>query len=273
MEIIVIDDHSTDDTETIARRVAGERARVIRQPQNVGKVRNFETGLRACRGQLIHQLHGDDLVGANFYSRMTSAFRDFPSAGAFFCEARYVNVDGEVVGRTGAELPATGLLSDWLPKIAVSQRIQAPSMVVMRRAYEEVGGFDRRLDMVEDWEMWIRIASRFDVGFVSDVYADYRLSPSGTSAQEVRFGKVANRIRVLIEIVDQYLPPALVESIRKPRNREMAQYLAEQIQQLVRHGQYGSLPRAYLDILRFSSDPRTIYRLIAYTFKAGRLAH
>jgi GT2 family glycosyltransferase len=271
MEIIVVDDHSTDDPEAIVRRVAGERARFVRQPQNVGKVRNFETGLLESRGHLVHQLHGDDRVGAGFYESMSRAFDEYASAGAFFCESRYIDARGEVLGRTGVERSTTGPLDDWLEKIAVSQRIQASSMVVRRSVYEDIGGFDRRLDMVEDWEMWIRIASKYKVGFVAAATADYRLSPGGTSATEVRMGKVAERIRSLIRIVDTYLPPSLVTKIRKRRNRDAAQYLAEQVPQLVREARYGSLPRAYADILRFSVDPRTLYRLMVYTLRHDRV--
>jgi len=261
MEIIVVDDHSIDDPEAVVRRFAGDRVRFVRQAENVGKVRNFETGLIASRGILIHQLHGDDRVGTGFYHSVSSAFDEFPTAGAFFCESRYIDESGRVTGRTGRELRETGIIPNWLEKIATSQRVQTPSIVVKRLAYEELGGFDRRLDMVEDWEMWIRIANRYPVGFVAETLADYRISTTGTSATEVRTGRIAARIRALIEIVDKYLPAEIVDRIKSRRNREMAQYITQLIPQLVKQKEYEAMIRACLDALRFSPAPKTVYRL------------
>ena len=274
MEIIVVDDHSTvGDPEAIVRSAGRGRVRFVRQESNVGKVRNFETGLLLSRGDLIHQLHGDDRVGPGFYDAMSRAFNAHPSAGAFFSESRYISLTGSERGRTGRERAETGILDGWLELIATSQRIQAPSIVVRRTVYEELGGFDRRLDMVEDWEMWIRIASRFPVGFVADTIADYRISPSGTSANEARSGRVAQRIRTLISIVDEYLPPALVDKIKSRRNRETAQYIAQLIPQLVQQRNYRGVFRGYMDAARFSMNPRTLYRLVAYTLQYRRFVN
>jgi glycosyltransferase involved in cell wall biosynthesis len=74
MEIIVIDDCSSDDPGEVVERLAGSRARFIRQTENVGKIRNYETGLNESRGILIHQLHGDDRVRPGFYRSMELAF-------------------------------------------------------------------------------------------------------------------------------------------------------------------------------------------------------
>ena len=61
MEIIVVDDHSTkDDPEAVVKEYGQGRVQLIRQEKNVGKVKNYETGLTASRGIYIHQLHGDD---------------------------------------------------------------------------------------------------------------------------------------------------------------------------------------------------------------------
>lgn len=103
MEIIVVDDHSTsDDPEAVVLRVGGGRVRFIRQPRNVGKVRNYETGLLASRGELIHQLHGDDRVRPGFYRYLQESFDSFPQAGAFFCAQYPVHTVADVTQRIQA---------------------------------------------------------------------------------------------------------------------------------------------------------------------------
>ena len=71
MEIIVVDDHSTkDDPEAVVKEFGKGRVKFIRQEKNIGKVKNYETGLKASRGRYIHQLHGDDLVYDGFYKEI-----------------------------------------------------------------------------------------------------------------------------------------------------------------------------------------------------------
>ena len=79
MEIIVVDDHSTkDDPEAVVKEFGKGRVKFIRQEKNVGKVKNYETGLTISKGIYIHQLHGDDKVLPGFYKEMEAIFNESP---------------------------------------------------------------------------------------------------------------------------------------------------------------------------------------------------
>ena len=271
MEIIVVDDHSTrDDPEAVVNRVGKGRVRFIRQKANVGKVRNYATGLLASRGELIHQLHADDRIRPGFYSAMEAAFGKFPGAGAFFCESFYIDESGDVTGRTGKERPDTGLVDGFLEKIVAGQRIQTPSIVVPRHVYESLGGFDGRLDMVEDWEMWTRIATSYPIGFVAEPLAEYRASPEGATVKGLLSGQMVSQTRTMLSIVDEYLPRDVLERQRDHRDRELAQALTQFIPFLVDKRHFGTVARTWLDVLRFSAHPRAIYRLLYFTLNYRR---
>jgi len=109
MEIIVIDDHSTlDDPEAIIKEFGQGRVEFIKQPQNVGKVRNYETGLQRSKGLYIHQLHGDDKVRNGFYSKMENLFNDHPEIGSAFCRSIYINKKNQWTQLTGIEKEQDG---------------------------------------------------------------------------------------------------------------------------------------------------------------------
>jgi glycosyltransferase involved in cell wall biosynthesis len=271
MEIIVIDDCSSDDPGEVVERLAGSRARFIRQTENVGKIRNYETGLNESRGILIHQLHGDDRVRPGFYRSMELAFNSYPDAAAFFCRSAYIDETGAVTGETGVERHDVGLLEHWLETIFVSQRIQTPSMVVKRQVYETLGGFDRRLDAFEDWEMWIRVACSYEMGFIPDILAEYRISASNSTSRTARSGSHADILRQAMGIVDAYVPAEIVARQRAARNREQAQYFLHLIPQMVRTKDYRGLMRTWIDALSFSRDPRTLYRMMTYTVRSKLL--
>ncbi|MDB3977398.1 glycosyltransferase, partial [Flavobacteriaceae bacterium] len=175
MEIIVVDDHSTkDDPEAVVKEFGKGRVKFIRQEKNVGKVKNYEAGLRASRGRYIHQLHGDDLVYDGFYSEMVAIFKESPSAGAAFSITNYIDSKSRVTGVTGMIQDNEGIVPDMLEKLYTQQYIQTPSMVVKREVYETIGCFDRRLNCMEDWEMWIRIANNYPIAVSNKVLAAYR---------------------------------------------------------------------------------------------------
>lgn len=270
MEILVIDDCSTrDDPAEVVERLGKGRVRFLRQSKNVGKVRNFETGLEASRGHLIHQLHGDDLILGGFYQAMEAAFASHPEVGAFFCESDYIDEKGRITGRTGIELDETGVLSAWLLKIAVSNRIQTPSVVVRREVYETLGGFDRRLDCTEDWEMWIRIANRFPFGFCVEARAQYRSSSGNTSSLGMISGAFGNEIRRgVFPIVDSYLPTELLESVRDTRDLSQAYFFAANIPGVLRNSGIKSWLIICHETLRFSKRPEIIRRIASLTLRA-----
>ncbi|NJK97904.1 MAG: glycosyltransferase family 2 protein [Bacteroidales bacterium] len=118
MEIIVVDDCSDKDNPQEIVDTFGEgKVKFIKQETNVGKSINYGTGLNLSSGKYIHILHGDDLVLPGFYSEMEYLFSSYPTIGAAFCQTNYINEKGEIKGKTGIEIPETGILDDFLNKI------------------------------------------------------------------------------------------------------------------------------------------------------------
>ena len=271
MEIIVVDDGSTDDDpREIIARLGKDRIQFIQQNENVGKSRNYETGINATRGRLIHQLHGDDRIREGFYASMEAAFKRFPEACAFFCESEYINIDGEVIGRTGKESDVTGLLENWLEKIVKRQRIQTPSIVVRREIYEQIGGFDRRLDYFEDWEMWIRMATRYPFGFNTGPIAQYRVYQNNSSSKSIVSGKRIRVLRKMLSIVDSYIPEDVLQRCREKRSENIAQYWIRCIPTAFHYGGFLTWFRICTEALNYRINLRVMYYIFLFTIRYKR---
>jgi len=268
MEILVIDDHSTlDDPEEVVRRIAGDRVRFIRQPENVGKCRNYQTGLNASRGHLIHQLHGDDTVSAGFYESMESCFASYPEAGAFFCESEYINEHNAVTGKTGREQENTGFLDNWLQRIYIQQRIQTPSIVLRREVYEKIGGFDQRLTACEDWEMWVRASVCFPFGFNAQCIAQYRVYPHNTSHASILSGCRLSIQKETLQIIDSYVPTIVKVSNRAERSLAMAYSLVRSLPITIKHCRPIAWVRTLGHIASYSLHPRVWYYALRFTLQ------
>ncbi len=208
MQIEVVDDCSTsDDPAVVVDEVGKGRVAFYQQPENVGHCRNFDTCLQRSRGRLIHLLHGDDLVREGFYQKLEHIFAEHPQIGAAFC--RYMSIDEQGHWQTISPLERTesGVLSDWLEKIATGQRLQPPAMVVRREVYERLGGFDQRISHYgEDWEMWVRIAAHYPVWYEVEPLALYRIHSQSLTGKASRTGQNGRDLRQVIEINKSSLP-------------------------------------------------------------------
>jgi len=213
MQIEVIDDASTrDDPESVARELGSGRVGFYRQPTNMGHVSNFNTCIRRARGQLVHILHGDDMALAGFYETMERPFQEAAEIGAAFCRDVRIDAAGDTITTADALAPTSGVLPNWLETIAKGQCLQPPAMVVRRSVYETLGGFDRRISCYgEDWEMWVRIASRYPVWYIPRPLAAYRVHGSSLTAVGTRTGAHARDYRRVIDINRAHLPPQHVD--------------------------------------------------------------
>ena len=84
LEIIVIDDGSTDDTSAIAESVADPRQRVIRQ-KNAGAAAARNRGLREARGDHVQYLDADDLLSPNKLTAQMAALKGAPEGSVASC--------------------------------------------------------------------------------------------------------------------------------------------------------------------------------------------
>ena len=222
MQIEVVDDASSDDPEAVVKELGRGRVVFHRQPHNVGHVANFNACLESSRGRIVHLLHGDDCVRDGFYDAMSRLLETQLEAGAAFC--RYIAVDeaGNWTGIAALEQDQAGVISGWLERIAVGQRLQTPCMVVRREVYERLGGFDRRGGFAEDWEMWVRIAAHFPVAYEPGALALYRVHPLSRTGRFVRSGENVRDLRRVIEINREHFPPAQADAISRRALRETA---------------------------------------------------
>jgi GT2 family glycosyltransferase len=223
MQIEVIDDCSTkDNPEAVVAELGKGRVSFYRQPNNVGHVKNFETCLQRSRGQLIHQLHGDDCVCDRFYRKLEQAFESNPGIGAAFCRHIFMDEYGHWQRISPLEQSESGVLENWLETIAAQQRIQTPSIVVRREVYEKLGGFDRRLIWCEDWEMWVRIAAYYETWYEAEPLALYRQHSNSSTSRVMRTGENVRDFRRAIDIVRDYLPVQSVSLLSKAALRDRA---------------------------------------------------
>lgn len=205
-EVIVVDDASTDGPAEVVDRLGRDRVRYERNERNLGAINTFNRCLELASGELVHLLHGDDAVLPGFYAAMERALAD-PQVVAAVCRAVDINADDTTRHTTRSYRKGTGVWTDALESLAVSNRVRAPGIVVRRTAYERLGGYRTDLPHAADWEMWTRLAAHGSVVFVDEVLACYRKHDASDSSARVRTGANIRERVAAISVVGRYVAP------------------------------------------------------------------
>jgi glycosyltransferase involved in cell wall biosynthesis len=194
LELIVVDDGSTDDTRDVVAAFTDPRIRYVRQA-NAGLSAARNTGIREARFDFIGFLDADDRWEPDLLARVMQRFSQLPPNFAAIATG-CARMDG-----TGAMLPAgrfhferTGELT--ARDFCTRNRPLSSSVVVRKSAFTTCGTFDTSLRSSEDRDMWIRITGsghRFD--FIAEPLAVIRRHGANMSSNAPRMK--ANSRRVL----------------------------------------------------------------------------
>jgi GT2 family glycosyltransferase len=177
MQIEVVDGCSTkDDPERITKELGNGRVAFYRLPANKGGPHTFNHCIERSRGHWVHILHGDDMVGPDFYETYATTIRAHPQAQVVIGQALTIDEDDRCIGLFGVVPPiGGGVLEDFAERQASRQLALFPAVVVRRQAYQEVGGFCTLFEHVADWDMWFRLGKVGSVVSIPRPSALFRL--------------------------------------------------------------------------------------------------
>ncbi len=214
LEVIVIDDGSTDATPSVLaelqRRRADPRLRIVRQ-DNKGLSGARNSGIRLARGALIGFLDGDDLWRAEKAAQHVAAFAQAPGLGISFSHSEYLTDDGKPTG----SLLIAGAAAPSLHAMIRRNHIGNGSTPVVRRAcFELAGVFCEDLHSCEDYEMWCRILceTEYRAELVPLPLTFYRLRGASLSFNFPKFLANADRAMALLRARMPYLPARVLRA-------------------------------------------------------------
>ncbi len=173
MEIIVVDDGSTDDTQDMVAAIDDDRIRYIQQP-NGGPSKARNTGVRAAHGEFVAFQDSDDLWTADKLERQLALFADDPQLGWAYCDMSYFGSPGaDERPRSFEKYPP--LRGSILKEMFVAGcPMHTPTTIVRRDCLLQTRLFDEQLRAHEDHDVWFQLAKRFTVDYVDAVLVQCR---------------------------------------------------------------------------------------------------
>ena len=192
-EVLIMDDCSPDNTPEVALFFKDVRVRHIRNEQNLGLLRNYNKGISLSRGKYIWLISADDYFRRPYLlQRYTEVLEKNPEVGYTFCSGVGVR-DGKETGvlEYSAYEKHDQIVKGhvFLQTLLKSNIVLAPSGLVRRKCYDELGMFPLQKEMAwsGDWYLWCLFALHWDVGYFAEpmvCYREHELSMTNYFSQE-----------------------------------------------------------------------------------------
>lgn len=180
IEVLIIDDGSTDETAQIAATLVRCDPRVgLHRRPNGGLSAALNSGFALTRGDYVARLDADDLWHPSKLSKQMVLAGDAPDAAFIYTFVRYIDADG----RVAHDAPRQHFPTDALCRGLYESLVGGGSSAVMKRsAVAAAGGCDESLTSWEDLLLQLKISARFPVAFVPEYLVGYRIRPGSLTA-------------------------------------------------------------------------------------------
>ena len=202
LELIVSDDSSKDETISLVekwlinKRTRFENVQILTVVDNTGTAANCNRGLAACRGEWIKFIAGDDVLLPDAIVKYIGFLNS--NVDIEWCIGKAIYYKKYISEDCIIPPPRKGIYEDfkalniWDAKkqfeaMYMYNNLSCPTHFLKRKMLENVGGFDERWGILEDYPMWLRL---LDAGvkcfFLDELVVGYRYGDSNVSANNSR---------------------------------------------------------------------------------------
>jgi glycosyltransferase involved in cell wall biosynthesis len=190
LEIIIVDDGSTDGTFQLADQLAArwpDRIRVVHQP-NGGLCAARNAGIAEAKGAILALLDSDDEWLPHHISAAAAVFEARPDVGLVHANIEWIDSAGVTDRIIHGRWKPAQLADPWASIFLRLDHVNCPTAVFRRSAIEGEVPFDMRFNRLgcEDRDLWLRVASRQGVVYLDDISARYRRHGANMSKQTAR---------------------------------------------------------------------------------------
>jgi len=191
LELIIVDDGSTDETRDIVSSYNHNKITYIYQEnQGLSSARN--TGIKSSNGSYLAFLDSDDLFLPNIIEDQIIALHNQPTLKVVLCGWNYIDEHGSVIISV---IPWEKYPNPDLESLLIGMPYVPTGTLFRRDCFEGIGLFDETLTGGEDWDLFIRLASTNNLmAWTKGILCNYRIHSSNMTRDPDR---LTDKIRVL----------------------------------------------------------------------------
>jgi glycosyltransferase involved in cell wall biosynthesis len=172
LEYIIVDGGSTDGSVEIIRKYESKLAWWVSE-KDQGQTDAINKGFAHAKGNFFAWLNSDDTYEPNALSSAVDFLQTHPEVGLAYGDANYINEENRIIGRfPAAQTDLMRLRRGY---------VHIPQQAAFFRAdlWRMVGPLDPSFYFAMDYDLWVRLATRSQVKYVPQTWANFRLHTSG----------------------------------------------------------------------------------------------
>ena len=237
-ELIIINDDSRDSTLNILCQIADSRIKIFSYSHAGGNV-SRNRGIKHSVAEFISFLDADDLWTPDKLMSQYKALQQNPEAAVAYSWTDYIDENGEFL-LFGTHFTANGNVYENLLLTNFLENGSNP--LIRREALIELNGFDESLVAAQDWDMWLRLARKFNFVAVPSVQVLYRVSANSLSSN------LARQEKACLQVLDKAYStsPDSVQHLRNTSFAKLYKYLTCKALQKPLNRQKGVLAARFL---------------------------
>jgi len=212
LEIVIVDDGSTDDTERVARSLLPHPQIHYCRIANGGQAVAKNAAISSASGDIVAFLDADDLWLPTKLARQLPLFDD-ARVGVTFSDHSVIDAEGRDVPigrRTGHMTFRRGRVT---PYLGFENFVPFSGSAVRRALLTRSGGFDETLGMGIDWELWLRLSLECDFAGTNEKLFAYRIGHSGQMSKNAA-GRLAASEHIFSRFLAQHPQAFTAEELR-----------------------------------------------------------
>jgi len=209
IEIIVVDDGSTDDTQVVLSKYLNDsRVKLVWQ-ENARQAAARNRGLKEAKGVYIGFCDADNLWLPNKISRQIQCFNEHSDIAVVYGDIRLIDADGRALA-TPQVKRYSGKITG---RLLIDNFVTFNTALVVRSALDEVGGFDSSQRMGDDYDLWLRISVNHTFQYLPEFLTLYRIwGGQMSNKQEERF---INCFILMSRFLEKYPDSVTPEEVRR----------------------------------------------------------
>lgn len=204
IEIIVSDNCSTDNTESLVRSFSDPRIRYIKHPVNIGANNNFNCCVQEAKGRYFVMLHDDDCLDADFVEACLQVLPKDKEVGVVFTGTRIIdehgNIQSEIPNRGGG-LSNEEFFIGWFKD---QTALYFCSTMFNTKRLQQLGGFYSKTDLFQDVVAEVILAFKYGRADVYDIKGSFRSHTTNRGGDVATLKRWAIDCRYLMDVILQH---------------------------------------------------------------------
>jgi len=202
-ELIVVDDGSTDDTESIVRGFMEKDGRIsyFKNEKNLGIAKTRNRGVAFAKADYVAMLDSDDAWATpDKLAKQLSFFEHNKKLGIVGTNASFMNENSKAVGKhTNLPVDDAGIRQTELYRNILMQS----GLLIKKEAIEKAGGYDSRFTICDDHDLWLKIGKNWQFMILPSIDLAYRIHQGGITKVK-HFKTACEEMKILFKFRKEY---------------------------------------------------------------------